>query len=168
MMKDALLRCVPLLALCMLAGKAHAQAACPPGMVPYGTGTDISTCGPDDSQQQGSQQSLPPPALWVERWGAIATDFAHSSAGASVDQKDKKSAEQAAMANCRSNGGVACEIELDYANGCAVLVIGKTGHNAKAGETIESATHKAMEVCKAADTKCFVYYSACSLPVRVR
>jgi len=154
--------------LILLTDVIHAQAACPPGMIPYGTGSDISTCGPDNSQQQSVQQQ-PPPPRWKDQWGAIATDFAHSSAGASVNQASREAAEQAAIANCQSNGGSTCKVELWYTNQCAAMAVSDTGHNAKAGATSDAASQAAMKVCsEAGDTNCRVYYSACSLPQRIQ
>lgn len=151
----------------------HAQAACPPGMIPYGTGQDQSVCGPDNSQQQPAQrQSRPQPQapqpIWVDKYGAIATDISHDTGGASVNEADRSGAERAAVANCKSNGGVTCKIEIWYVNQCVALVGGDTGHNAKAGLTIDLATQAAMKVCNAADTHCQVTYTACSPPVRIQ
>lgn len=156
--------------LFLMTGMAYAQVACPPGTVPYGTGQDQSVCGPDDNQQPPEQQRIrPPPPIWVDKYGAIATDFSHSSAGASVDQPDRSSAEQAAIANCQENGGSACKIETWYSNGCATLVVANKTHVSINAATVSEATTKGMKMCvDGGDTKCHVYYTACSLPVRVQ
>ncbi len=125
-------------------------------------------CGPDDSQQQPTQRQSRPNPIWVDKFGAIATDIPHDTGGASVNEADRSSAEQAAIANCKSNGGVTCTIEIWYVNQCVALVGGDTGHNAKAGLTIDLATQAAMKVCNASDTHCQVTYTACSPPVRVQ
>lgn len=169
-MKHIILHAIAFVVAMVYSQAAFAQAACPPGTIAYGTGTDVSVCGPDNRQQQPQQiqpdLQLPPPQ-WVSRWGAIATDFPHSAAGAAVDESNEQDARDAAIANCRSNGGVACKVELTYSNGCAALAIGKDGHNAKAGVNTGDATRKAMRVCNAQDKNCFIYYTGCSFPAMV-
>lgn len=152
----------------------HAQAACPPGTIPYGTGQDQSVCGPDNSQQQPTQQQLQPPPhplppVWVDRWGAITTDAAHHSSGASLNQSSKVVAEQEAIADCQKNGGVQCKIEITYHNQCVALVGGDTGYNTTSASSIGQAVQIGMASCTSAhDTNCHAYYTACSLPVRVQ
>lgn len=160
----------------LFAEMVHAQAACPPGMTPYGTGQDQSVCGPDNSQQQPAQrQSRPQPQalqpIWIDKYGAIATDLTHgrNGAGASVNESNRNEAEKAAITNCQDNGGTsACHVEIWYVNQCVALVGGATSHNAEAGLTIDLATQAAMKVCNAADTHCQVTYTACSPPVRIQ
>jgi hypothetical protein len=160
---------VGLLLLCT--GLVHAEDGCPPGMIPA-SGTDINSCVPipaDYYSNQGSVQSSQPPQQWEDEWGAIATDFAHSSAGASVNQMNRDAAEQSAIANCQSNGGSLCKVELWYLNQCVAMAVSDTGHNAKAGATSEAADQAAMKVClEAGDANCRIYYSACSLPQRIQ
>ncbi|MES2312332.1 MAG: DUF4189 domain-containing protein [Pseudomonadota bacterium] len=162
---------ISLLFLCT--GVVHAEGGCPPGMIPA-SGTDINSCAPIppgyySNQQHVQPQPPQPPAQWKDQWGAIATDFAHSSAGASVNQPNREAAEQAAIANCQSNGGSTCKVELWYINQCAAMAVSDTGHNAKAGATPDAANQAAMKVCsEAGDTNCRVYYSACSLPQRIQ
>jgi len=154
-----------LLALFLMAGKGQAQTACPPGMIPYGTGV----CGYDPNQQQQPTQLQSPPSVqWQDRWGAIATDIANKSVGTSTNRLSKKSAEEMAVIDCQSKGGTNCEIEIAYRNGCTALAAGDTGHNAKASPTTEGAMGSAMKVCSAADNNCRVYYTACSLPERIQ
>lgn len=154
----------------LTAGLACAQTACPPGMTPYGVGV----CGYDNGQQQTVEppSQAPPlllPAIWIDQYGAIATDFAHSSAGASLNQPDRSRAEQAAIANCQENGGSACKIETWYSNGCATLVVGDKTHVSINAATLDEATHRGLKMCiDGGDSKCHVYYTACSLPVRVQ
>lgn len=169
-MKHFILQATALVSVMVYSQITLAQAACPPGTIAYGTGTDVSVCGPDNRQQQPQQtQPAPqlPPPQWLSRWGAIATDFPHSAAGAAVDESNEQDAKNAAIANCRSNGGVTCRVELTYSNGCAALAIGRDGHNAKAGLNIADAKSKAMNVCNAQDTDCFIYYTGCSFPALV-
>lgn len=156
----------------IIAGAVHAEGGCPPGMIPA-SGTNLNSCAPIpagyyNNQQQTPQQS-PPPPRWISKWGAIATDFAHDSAGASVDQPDRSSAELAAIANCQENGGSACKIETWYSDGCATMVVGDKTHVSLNAATISEATQAGMKMCaRDGDTNCHVYYSACSLPVRIQ
>lgn len=148
-------------------GVTHAQTACPPGTVPYGTGQGQNACGPDNSQQPAHQQPSPP--QWANRWGAIATDGPGGSFGASTNMPTQDRANKAALADCQAKkGSSTCEIEIAYANQCAAMVAGDVGYNTKGGLTIDLAIGAAMKVCSAADTHCYAYYSACSLPVRIR
>jgi hypothetical protein len=158
--------------LLLLGSVVHAEGGCPPGMIPA-SGTDINSCVPIPPGYYSNQAPAPAPApappRWIDQWGAIATDFAHSSAGASVNQPNREAAEQAAIANCQSNGGSTCKVELWYTNQCAAMAVSDTGHNAKAGVTLDAANQAAMKVCnEAGDTNCRVYYSACSLPVQTQ
>jgi hypothetical protein len=152
----------------LLGGVAHAEGGCPPGMIPY-RGTDLSSCGPVPPRYYNNQQQQQPlPPQWAARWGAIATNSAHGSAGAGFNQPNREAAEQAALAECQSNGGSACKVEISYGNACVAMAAGDTGHNAKAGPTIENASQAAMKVCSDADTNCRVAYTSCSLPVRIQ
>ena len=155
----------------LLSTTSHAQTACPPGMEEYGAGV----CGCSQSEepaQQIPQQQLPqPPATrWASRWGAIATDGPGGSFGSAVDKSSRRGAESAAISDCLSKrGSPNCKIEVSYANGCGVMTVGDKMHNSNYGSTVEEATQKGMAMCRSAgDTNCHVYYSACSLPVRIQ
>lgn len=148
-----------------------AQAACPPGMIPYGTGTDISSCGPDDSQNQegvGNTSASSAP-VWESRWGAIATYAPTGILGVSTYLPTRGQAIQSALADCKSKGGPACKLEVAYDNECAAVVVGSTGYNVTANPTVEGAIDSGMETCRNSGGQgCHMYYSACSLPVRIR
>lgn len=153
--------------LCMVAvNTIRAQTTCPPGMTPYGAGV----CGYDNSQQQ--QQPQPPPKLpprWISQWGAIATDATKGSLGTATNMVSKNEAEQVALADCRSKGGLQCKVDVSYDNECAVLIVGATGYNVSANATLDKATQHGMKICSAGgDNTCQVYYSACSLPVQIQ
>lgn len=168
-MRTNLMSCFFFVLFAVAVCPSHAEGGCPPGMIPA-NGTNANSCVPIPPGYYQEQQVSPLASgpIWADRYGAIATDFSHSSAGASVNKESRGEAEQAAIAECRSNGGVNCNVEISYGNGCVSLAIGKTGHNAKAGPSIASASRSAMDVCNAADTECSVYYSACSPPERVQ
>lgn len=154
-------------------GMVHAEGNCPNGYYPIGAAQGQQGpqgCAPIPGYDQQSAQ-LPSPTGWAplreSRWGAVATDIAHSSAGASVDKPTKREAEKAALAECKSNGGLACKVELTYENGCVAMSVGNKIHNVTSDATIKIASQSSMETCKSADTNCRIYYTACSLPVLV-
>jgi hypothetical protein len=161
--------------LCLLAliqgAAAYAQTSCPPGMVPYGTGPGVNMCGYDNSQQPTNAAPQRPAERWVDHWGAIATYGPNGSLGTANDRLSRNQAVQAALSSCRSQHGSSCEVLAYYRNGCGVLVIDGPGenYNANSGATIDEATQKAMATCtKGGYPNCHVYYSGCSLPVRVQ
>ena len=159
---------VLVLALLFSGVAVHAQAACPPGTVPYGTGNGPSACGPDDSQPQQSARPQRPPEIWVDHFGAIATDEPRGAMGASTYMQDRHSAENSAIADCHAEGGVNCVVQISYGNECVALVVSGKFFNVNDGDTVDQATKNGMEVCKTVANDCQVYYSACSLPIRIQ
>lgn len=163
------IRALLLLALLGFASLSHAQVSCPPGMIPYGTAQDQSVCGPDPNAQQGQDQGSQQPAImWISRWGAIATDGKVGALGTSTGLDSQRQAERAALAQCKAKGGTQCDVDLSYANGCAVMIVGDNTHNSNLGQSIDEATDKAMKVCNANDKNCRVFYTGCSLPRRAQ
>jgi hypothetical protein len=155
--------------LLLASGAIHAQTACPPGLIPYGAGV----CGPDQGQNQGSQRQMPmlPPVKWADEWGAIAVYIPEGVAnpkgvlGTAILQPSESAARQAALQDCRSNGGLDCKIDTTYYNACIAMIVGHPAYNIADGRTQDAAVGKGMKIC--ADTgnvNCHVYYSACSLP----
>lgn len=156
--------------LLLITGATHAEGGCPTGMIPA-SGTNINSCIPIppgyyNNQQQAHPQ--PPPPRWLSQWGAIATDGPGGSFGAAVDMPNQSSAENAALIECQSKKGSICKVELWYTNQCAAMVVGDAGHNSKAGTTVNAAIRTAMKICTTEDHNCFVYYSGCSLPIRIQ
>lgn len=157
-----------LIFLLCIASDIHAQAACPPGTVPYGSGSGQEMCGPDESQSETPQQNLPPTPLWKDEWMALAADPARSVLGVATYKSTAEEAKRAAMADCKAKGGVDCKIENAIRNGCAAFVTGSKGYNLNGGSTIDEAIDKGMAVCQSESSNCKIYYSGCSLPVRIR
>ncbi|RYF58706.1 MAG: DUF4189 domain-containing protein [Cytophagaceae bacterium] len=115
------------------------------------------------------QAPLKPPEQWERRWGAITTDAVKGVIGVTVDQRSEGEASQAAVADCKRQGGVNCRIDVTYDNQCAVLVVGANGYNTPNAATRARATELGMKTCRdSGSPDCRVLYSACSLPVRVR
>lgn len=154
--------------LFLLASLGHAQAACPPGTIPYGSGSGQEMCGPDDTQPDQPLENVPPRPLWADKWMAIATDPDRSVLGVATYKATEEQAEHAALLDCKEKGGIDCKFENAYRNQCAAMIIGSKGYNLHSGATVGDAIDAGMAVCKADATNCRVYYAACSLPVRVR
>lgn len=148
---------------------ARAQAACPPGMIPYGTGTNQSVCGADPGYQT---PSAPPPPLvtWAERWGAIATYEPAGILGTATGMASKADAVNAAMSECQKRGGGSnCKLDIWYSNQCVAMVVSGKGYNTSTGKTTELAARKGMKTCAdSGDPNCHVYYSACSMAERIQ
>jgi hypothetical protein len=163
--------------LMLLGGVVHAEGNCPPGYYPIGAPPGQGGpqgCAPipgdnNNQQQAQPQPPQPPPPQWASQWGAIATDKVKGILGAVTGLSSKSEAQQAAMANCQAKGGSPCKFEIAYDNECAVLVVGDNGYNVSADVTLDKAVQFGMKICTdAKNTNCHVYYSACSLPVRVQ
>lgn len=160
-----------LLVLLLATTTLHAQAACPPGTIPYGTGNDPSACGPDNSQSDQPQQPQAPrlpPQIWADYWGAISTDTPNGILGSSTHASSQANAEQAAVADCRSKGGTQCILQVSFRNGCGAMVIGDKGFNVNSAPTLGEAVQKGMAICTKTSGDCHVYYSTCSLPEQIQ
>ena len=105
---------------------------------------------------------------WTDHYGAIATDEPRGAMGAATDMPSKISAENAAISDCKAKGGMNCTMQIWYINQCVALVVGGRIFNVNPGATVAQATEKGMQMCKPAANDCHVYYSACSLPVRIQ
>jgi hypothetical protein len=132
-------------------------------------------CAPINPSQPSSQGQQPqalqrPPELWQDHWGAIATYEPGGVLGVATNMLNESEAKQSAMADCEAKGGGSnCKFQLAYRNGCAVLLVGDKAFNAVSDATIDKATQSGMKICTAnGNTNCHVYYSACSLPVRIQ
>lgn len=150
-----------LLALALgVAQSAQAEGGCPPGQIPY-SGTSVSSCGPMQGQQLG-------PA-WSNRWGAIASDT-KGIFGISADASSKRKAQSTALSECKKRGGIACKVGTTYANQCAAVSTSEDASSSARAPTVEEAAKISMEGCteRSGGKECWVYYSGCSLPVRVR
>jgi hypothetical protein len=148
-------------------GAAHAQAACPPGTIPYGGGQGLSTCGADNSQQQSGDLGATPP-LWLDRWMAFATDAKHSILGLALDRSNVGEAQRAALSDCRAKGGVDCKFENAFLDSCAAVTVGDHGYTIMGEVTLAEATKQSRDVCKKeGDASCYTYYAACDFAVRL-
>ncbi|MFI8034841.1 DUF4189 domain-containing protein [Acinetobacter sp. ABJ_C3_5] len=148
-------------------GVSSSIYACPAGMVELPGGV----CLPPDHQNSplnNLPSASPPPPVWADRWGAIATDGETGSLGISVDMTSKRKAVKAALADCQSKGGANCELDVAYYNQCAAMVLGSKKYYTAHAPTKEGAISIGMGNCsKGGNTNCHAYYSGCSTAVRV-
>ena len=158
---------VALFLLCTL-NMAHAEGGCPPGQYPQ-QGQGWQTCVPIPGGSADDQASQPihVPSGWRSQWQAVATDTSKGIMGTSTGIDTPEGSVSAALADCKRKGGVNCQTEIAYGNGCIALVFGDKLMNSKGANNLRQAEQSAMNKCKEEDTNCHVYYSACSLPIEV-
>lgn len=159
-----------LTALMLFSKISYAEGNCPPGYYP--TGGDAAGwhgCAPMDGGISNQSEDAPQEAQeeWEDRWGAIAT--ANGAFGVSVSKKNKEQAAQGALTECRRNAGKeACKLKPPYYNQCAALAWGDTTNIVARGPDLHEVEQRAVDLCSKETRNCRIYYSACSLPVRVR
>lgn len=170
-MLTSFLRSLLLVGLWQLgAAGAHAEGGtCPPGMYPANPGSTsgVNACYPIPGY--GNQQAQPPAPQWERRWGALATSAPDGILGVSTDKRSKQEASEVAVQDCQSKGGMNCKVELPYYNQCAAVVVGDGAYNTPSAPTVDEAVAMGMKTCRSSGRAgCHVYYSACSLPVRIQ
>jgi len=150
---------------------AHAEGACPRGMIDVGQQCSHGVCSPvcaPYSQQQ--QAPRPPPPQWADRWGAIATDEPRGVLGSVTGMPSEAAAKEAAVADCKAKGGINCtQHMLAYANGCGAVVVGSKTFSIYASSTVAEVRAFGMKTCTdTGNVDCFVFFTACSPAVRIR
>lgn len=140
--------------------------------VPIGNGiyacdgvAQAGPCQPDDTGDTDTPGA--PVTRWEDRWGAIATD-GNGHAGIVTDMVSKGTARKAAIAECKRRGGGRCEIGLTYYNQCAAVATNAKASFMQGASHEEEAKQIAMDRCSKTGEQCQIYYSGCSLPVRVQ
>lgn len=89
--------------------------------------------------------------------------------GVAVDKRSKADASRSAVEDCQRQGGVNCEIEAAYDNQCVAVITGNGAHNTPIAPALDQAIATGIKTCRDGGlANCRVYYSACSLPVRIR
>ncbi|WP_312056792.1 DUF4189 domain-containing protein [Acinetobacter courvalinii] len=150
----------------MFLGLCSSIYACPAGMVELPGGV----CLPPDHQNSplnNLPSASPPPPVWADRWGAIATD-GKGAFGIVRDMLSKRKAEKAAIQECTKRGGKGCFTEYFYNNQCvAVGSNDKTYHYARFPTEDEAKTIAVQKCQERSGEACVVFYSGCSMPVRV-
>lgn len=149
-----------------IAPPSRAEGRCPPGFFPIGGGNaGWEGCAPMGGGEDEETESDGP--QWETRWGAIATG--RGAFGAAENARSKKEAEKTAMARClQSTVNARCAIKGSYKNQCVALAWGDKGSISYRGPIESENRQKAMELCSRETTDCAIYYSACSLPARIR
>jgi hypothetical protein len=147
-------------------GNASAEYGCPAGMVPdapaaAGAAASIRSCRPNNSPQHQAP-------IWSTRWGAIALD-ATGVSGQAAGERTERSAKRAAVAHCKERGGEKCEPKFTYYNQCVVVVNTDDNSLTRSASSEDEAKEVAFEACRRRrSNECKLFYSACSLPVRVQ
>lgn len=154
---------------------ANAEGNCPSGSYPIGGGNAGWTgCAPipghpNGTGQRGQQQApIPPTPIWEDRWGAVAFDGPRGILGVATGHQNEHAAQQAALNDCQTRGGIKCQSEISYVNACTAFTIGDQGYYRGAKARLDQVIAEGMQKCKETDQNCETYYSACSLPVRIR
>lgn len=152
-----------LLILTIFSCESLAQV-CPYGAYP-GRLDEPQICLPPPDEDVQPQTSR---ARWETRWGAIATDDTKGIIGAVKNAKNKRSANKAALQQCKLNGGgKKCALTLTYFNQCSAVAWGDTSRAAAGRAGTDFAAEAAMKTCHTRTTNCKIVYSACSLAERV-
>lgn len=165
-----------LLLLMVLPLSANADA-CPQGMVtnPVGAGGQPQCVPGSNYQNWGGGSSTPstPSAKWARRFGAVVYDPATGAVGISSEEKSKRKAFNAALAQCKAKGGTACTRNIEYYDQCVASATAPASSgfvftSASAAKEDAASTY-AMEDCrKAGGTECKIFYSGCSYPEQVQ
>lgn len=114
------------------------------------------------------QTPATPPEWWEDRWGAIAED-GNGVFGIVSDTKSERKARKGALQECKKRGGGECSVVATYSSQCAAIVANDIasyrGYAASEDGAIADAE---MKCSKSSISGCHVFYSGCSLPVRIK
>lgn len=151
-------------------GAVHAQcgmgipSAGNPNCVPPGMpGSPYVTTPQNNSRHPVQQQPIVIRHKWADRWGAISADGVAGSLGFVTGYPDKRSAELAAVQECRGGGGRECRAEFSFYNSCAAFVVGDNGTSIFNSNTEEKASRIGLDICERKFGSCRVYRTGCSL-----
>ncbi|BEG75212.1 DUF4189 domain-containing protein [Achromobacter xylosoxidans] len=150
---------------------ATAEQGCPDGYTMAAVGTAQCIPIPGLYQVPGGYQAPPPPppVRWEQRWGAIAMDAVTGKVGVAGSRKSRQQAEDDSVAFCAKKGGGDCRVQVSYANQCGVIVWGNGIAVSRFAPTLEAATDMTLAECKReSGGACEVFFSDCSMPVRVQ
>jgi hypothetical protein len=156
-----------------------AENGCPNGYMPAKTPIEsMSDCTAipdydygDDAPSEALEPRKPEP-LWKTRWGAISVGSTASGGGVGVstNQTSRRAAEDMAVQQClEGKGGEICRTKVfSYHNQCAVIAWGEASYVVRSAATAARASTRALAECEEQTDDCIIFYSACSLPIRVR
>jgi hypothetical protein len=152
----------------LVSTQAFAEGGCPAGMLPTQSGDgQFVGCAPAPGSGGDTYPADSGPQ-WSKRWGAIAVDNLVGKFGGMDGFGSKRSAQKAAIAECKKNGGRKCKVFLAYYNQCGVLAAGDSFSATFRGPEINATAQRAIELCSARTSNCKPYYAGCSYPERVR
>lgn len=144
---------------------AFAEGGCPQGQMPMNISAPLGS-----AQSLVSCTPIPtsPGPHWATRWGAIASDSS-GEFGIATGLASERAARKAALAECAKRGGVRCNASFTFYNQCAAVASSESISFSQGAATEQEAKDLALRKCKDASAgRCWIYYSGCSLPVRVR
>ncbi|MGO1069628.1 DUF4189 domain-containing protein [Lysobacter sp. CA199] len=109
-----------------------------------------------------------PEPRWANRWGAVANDKT-GIFGVSVNEATEKRAAKSAIADCKKKGGADCASSFTYGNQCVSIATSDSDSTVARATDLRTAESDSLQGCQKASNGqlCAVYYSACSLPVKV-
>jgi hypothetical protein len=156
------------LAVLFLLGYSDSWAQCAPGVPSAGNPACIPPDQPSSPYYQGGKTPAPPPpAVWSDRWGAVAVDESTGDAGTVENRENKTDAENQALSDCASTGAQNCKVILTYHNQCAAVAFSPAGSGVARAPTSTQAEQLAIKSC-GNGSACQIVYSKCSLPVRIK
>ena len=124
---------------------------------PYGQPSDAAPITP-----------APAPAVWEDRWGAVAIDFSADASGSISNSPTENRANRSALDDCASQGGNNCKIVLTYHNQCAAITQSANGtYSSATASNKGEAESRVLDKCGDHQT-CRILYSQCAFPVRVQ
>jgi len=98
-------------------------------------------------------------------WGASAVSEADASgismSGFSFGYQHEHDARAAAIAMCTRRGGINCEVELAFANNCAVVAASDHKSSIRQARPLHKARSAALKAC---GVGCRVLHEGCALP----
>jgi len=160
-------RFIAVLLLCGGLG-ASAWAQCGGGIPSAGNPGCIPPDRSNSPYYNGGRDTPPPPAVWADRFGAVAYNAKTGEWGSSENEQSRARAEQVAMADCKSRTTEGCEIFLTYRNQCAAFAGTDGGVGGGRAPKVDEAIAFAIASCSKRGPGCQAIYSACSMPVRVQ
>ncbi len=129
----------------------------------------IPICASDGSEDSSDADSPPAGPEWESRWGAIARGKA-GGWGAVTDMLSEKIAAKSALRQCKASANTKnaeCKVWLTYFDQCAVYVWGTAGGISSSAVDEQTASERALALCRETSNDCEILYSACSLPKRI-
>lgn len=161
-----------LLAFVLLIYSPVGWTQCAPGIPGAGNPGCIPPTAPGSPYGQpggdAAPVAMPPPAVWEDRWGAIAMDYGNGAAGGVKDGVTEQDATHRAMERCMGSGGTQCHLTISFMNQC-VAVAQKANSGAVSTATAAEqpeATERVLKRCD--DNTCKVVYEFCVHAARVK